>query len=94
MGSQVKPILIVLNGTSSAGKTTLATALRARCSTPLQVSGVDTFLALQPESMFAPPGSQTPTEGFTFCATLGPPMACRSLLFFVMPYSPVVRESA
>ena len=66
--AQVKPILIVLNGTSSAGKTTLATSLRERCSTPLQVSGVDTFLALQPESMFAPPGSETPTEGFTFCA--------------------------
>lgn len=61
-------MLIVLNGTSSAGKTTLATALQARCSTPLQVSGIDTFLALQPESMFAPPGSKTPTEGFTFCA--------------------------
>lgn len=58
----------MLNGTSSAGKTTLATSLQARCSTPLQVSGVDTFLALQPESMSAPPGSKTPTEGFTFCA--------------------------
>lgn len=66
--SQTKPVLIVLNGTSSAGKTTLARSLRERCSTPLQVSGVDTFLALQPESMFAPPGSETPTEGFTFCA--------------------------
>lgn len=65
---QVKPMLIVLNGTSSAGKTMLAAALQARWSTPLQVSGIDTFLALQPESMFAPPGSKTPTEGFTFCA--------------------------
>lgn len=68
VASQAKSVLIVLNGTSSAGKTTLATSLQARCSTPLQVSGVDTFLALQPESMFAPPGSVTPTEGFTFCA--------------------------
>ncbi len=57
-------MLNVLHGTSSAGKT----SLRERCSTPLQVFGVDTFLALQPDSLFAPPGSETRTEGFTFCA--------------------------
>jgi chloramphenicol 3-O phosphotransferase len=64
---QVKPLLIVLNGTSSAGKTTLATSLQKRFSTPVQVSGVDTFLALQPDSMFAPPGSGVATDGFTWC---------------------------
>lgn len=63
----MKPLLVVLNGTSSAGKTTLATALRGRCSTPVQVSGVDTFLALQPDSMFAPPGSDAASDGFTWC---------------------------
>lgn len=57
----------MLNGTSSAGKTTLATALQAQCSTPLQISGVDTFLALQPDAMFAPPGSDAPCDGFTWC---------------------------
>jgi chloramphenicol 3-O phosphotransferase len=64
----VKPLLIVLNGTSSAGKTTLAAAVAEQCPTPLQVSGVDTFLALQPDSMFAPPGSDVPSDGFTWCA--------------------------
>lgn len=63
----MKPLLIVLNGTSSAGKTTLATALQTQCATPLQISGVDTFLALQPDSMFAPPGSDVASDGFTWC---------------------------
>jgi chloramphenicol 3-O-phosphotransferase len=63
------PVTVVLNGTSSAGKSTLAEALRAAISTPLQISGIDTFLALQPESMFAPPDADATTEGFTWEAT-------------------------
>lgn len=64
----MRPLLIVLNGTSSAGKTTLATALQAQSTTPLQVSGIDSFLTFQPPSMFALPGSDTASDGFTWLA--------------------------
>ena len=43
---------VVLNGTSSAGKTSLAHALPAVWDGPLQVSGIDTFLACQDPRMF------------------------------------------
>lgn len=62
----MKPLLVVLNGTSSAGKTTLATALQALVPTRVQVSGVDSFLAFQPDSMFAAPDADEVSDGFTW----------------------------
>jgi chloramphenicol 3-O phosphotransferase len=59
-------VLIVLNGTSSSGKSTLADALRVHAPVPLQVSGVDTFLALQPSEMFAAPDDTAASDGFTW----------------------------
>ena len=56
---------VVLNGTSSAGKTTLARALQDAWPGPLQVSGLDTFLGSQGRQMFAVPGA-APSDGFTW----------------------------
>lgn len=39
-------VCIVLNGASSAGKTSVALALRDRWQGPLQISGIDTFLGI------------------------------------------------
>jgi chloramphenicol 3-O phosphotransferase len=59
------PITVVLNGTSSSGKTSIAEALRTLLPT-LQISGIDTFLALQPPSMFSLADQVEPSEGFTW----------------------------
>ncbi len=44
---------IVLNGTSCSGKSSIAAALQERWSRPLQVTGIDTFLASQSKQFFA-----------------------------------------
>jgi chloramphenicol 3-O phosphotransferase len=59
-------ITIVLNGTSSSGKTSIARALRPLLLAPLQISGIDTFLRLQQREMFPPPGEVS--DGFTWTA--------------------------
>ena len=44
---------IVLNGTSCSGKSSIAAALQALWPRPLQVTGIDTFLASQSKRFFA-----------------------------------------
>jgi len=44
---------IVLNGTSCSGKSSIAAALQERWPRPLQVTGIDTFLAAQSKRFFA-----------------------------------------
>jgi len=44
---------IVLNGTSCSGKSSIAAALQEQWPGPLQVAGIDTFLAAQSERFFA-----------------------------------------
>ena len=44
---------IVLNGTSCAGKSSIAAALQELWPRPLQVTGIDTFLASQSKRFFA-----------------------------------------
>jgi chloramphenicol 3-O phosphotransferase len=48
---------IVLNGTSCSGKSSIAAALQERWPRPLQVTGIDTFLAGQSRRFFAIGGS-------------------------------------
>ncbi len=63
---------IVLNGASSAGKTTLSYALQRQWADPLVLSGLDTFLTCWPEAHYSVPGEDgspaLPTEGFAFVA--------------------------
>jgi chloramphenicol 3-O phosphotransferase len=47
---------IVLNGTSCSGKSSIAAALQALWPGPLQVTGIDTFLASQSQPFFATGG--------------------------------------
>jgi chloramphenicol 3-O phosphotransferase len=72
---------IVLNGTSSAGKSSIALALQQRWPGPLQVSGLDTFLRCQSAAFFglgndvAPGFSWLPAaigDGFGYRIALGP----------------------
>ena len=44
---------IVLNGTSCSGKSSIAAALQQLWPRPLQVTGIDTFLAAQSRRFFA-----------------------------------------
>ena len=44
---------IVLNGTSCSGKSSIAAALQELWRRPLQVTGIDTFLASQSKRFFA-----------------------------------------
>lgn len=61
---------IVLNGTSSAGKSSIALALQHRWPGPLQVSGLDTFLGCQSAAFFGLGDNVAP--GFTWLpATIG-----------------------
>ncbi len=69
-------ITVVLNGTSSAGKTSLAEAIRAVSPLAWQISGIDTFLALQPDAMFALPGADAVSDGFTWSAAPVDGVAC------------------
>src|ERR1051326_6574985 len=46
-------ICIVLNGTSCSGKSSIAAALQELWPRPLQVTGIDTFLASQSKRVFA-----------------------------------------
>jgi len=48
---------IVLNGTSCSGKSSIAAALQQLWPRPLQVTGIDTFLAAQSRRFFAIGGS-------------------------------------
>ena len=54
---------IVLNGASSSGKTSIAVELQRRWSGPLQVSGIDTFLACQSAALF---GLDAVAPGFSW----------------------------
>lgn len=54
---------IVLNGASSAGKSTLGRALQERWPGPLLLTGIDSFLAGWPDSFFSGPG-EPPSSGF------------------------------
>jgi chloramphenicol 3-O phosphotransferase len=55
---------IVLNGASSAGKTSIGLALQQQWNGPLLITGVDSFLAGWPERYFAGPG-EPPSPGFS-----------------------------
>ena len=74
--SVVVTITVVLIGTSSAGKTSIAEAIRAVSPVPWQISGIDTFLALAPDTMFAVPGADAASEGFTWVAATVDGVAC------------------
>src|SRR5436190_13802370 len=49
-------VCIVLNGTSCSGKSSIAAALQEIWPRPLQVTGIDTFLASQSQRFFATDG--------------------------------------
>jgi chloramphenicol 3-O phosphotransferase len=55
---------IVLNGTSCSGKSSIAAVLQERWPRPLQVTGIDTFLAAQSRPFFASDGQQV--AGFSW----------------------------
>ncbi len=57
-------MIIFLNGTSSAGKTTLVRALQEISPTPLLTIGVDTFISMMPKKYL--PGGEKQKEGFFF----------------------------
>ena len=67
---------IVLNGPSSAGKSTLGAALQLAWDSPLLVTGVDTFLAGFPERLFSLPDDEgvpgPSTSGFHVLPGRGP----------------------
>ena len=58
---------IVLNGSSCSGKSSIAAALQERWPSPLQVTGVDTFLASQSKRFFAHDGRVV--DGFSWIPT-------------------------
>lgn len=58
---------IVLNGSSCSGKSSIAAALQAYWPRPLQVTGIDTFLASQSERFFASDGRVV--DGFSWIPT-------------------------
>ena len=58
---------IVLNGTSGAGKSSIAAVLQDLWPGPLQVSGIDTFLASQSKQFFALDGRYA--DGFSWIPT-------------------------
>jgi chloramphenicol 3-O phosphotransferase len=61
---------IVLNGSSCAGKSSIAAALQEYWPGPLQVTGIDTFLAAQSKRFFAHDGRVV--DGFSWIpATVG-----------------------
>jgi chloramphenicol 3-O phosphotransferase len=62
---------IVLNGASSAGKSSIGRALQERWDGPLLLTGIDSFLAGWPERYFAAPGEPAST-GFTIVPGEGP----------------------
>jgi hypothetical protein len=51
----VPGLTVVLNGPSSAGKSSIGRALQARWAGPLQLSGIDTFLGCQSAPFFGDP---------------------------------------
>jgi chloramphenicol 3-O phosphotransferase len=53
--------IIILNGTSSAGKTTLARALQKALLDPYLCLGIDTFLAMLPHRYYSREPSTDPT---------------------------------
>ena len=55
---------IVLNGTSCSGKSSIAPVLQELWPRPLQVTGIDTFLAAQSRPFFAADGR--PVSGFSW----------------------------
>ena len=55
---------IVLNGTSCSGKSSIAAVLQELWPRPLQVTGIDTFLAAQSRPFFAADGR--PVAGFSW----------------------------
>jgi len=50
-GDMVKPLVIFLNGTSSAGKTSIAQALQSLYHTPLLHTGIDTLFSMLPQAV-------------------------------------------
>lgn len=72
----VSASLIVLNGASSSGKTSLATALQDLWPRPLLLSGIDMFITGWPERFATFPGEDgspaPPSSGFRIVPGLGP----------------------
>jgi chloramphenicol 3-O-phosphotransferase len=58
---------IVLNGSSCSGKSSIAAVLQELWPRPLQVTGLDTFLAAQSERFFAIDGRVV--DGFSWIPT-------------------------
>jgi chloramphenicol 3-O phosphotransferase len=69
-------VIVLLNGTSSAGKTTLATALQRRLPDPLLAVGIDTVVFALPGRWLNPPGwhevFRYTGEGDSLSITAGP----------------------
>lgn len=59
-----KPRIIVLNGTSSAGKTTLSKVLQSMLPEPYLHVGIDTFIDIMPEHINEFKRTNVPTIGF------------------------------
>lgn len=64
-------LTVVLHGASSAGKTSIARALQSAWPGPLQVSGLDTFLACQSRAFFG--DDEQPSDGLTWNVLAGAP---------------------
>jgi chloramphenicol 3-O phosphotransferase len=68
--------MIVLNGASSSGKSTIARALQCLWPRPLVLTGIDTFIAGWPESHITFPGEEgsaaAPSAGIRIVPGLGP----------------------
>ena len=68
--------IVVLNGASSSGKTSIARALQDLWPRPLVLTGIDTFILAWPESFAALPGDDgspaAPSTGIRIVPGLGP----------------------
>jgi chloramphenicol 3-O phosphotransferase len=64
---------IVLNGTSCSGKSSIAAALQELWPQPLQVTGIDTFLAAQSQRFFAIDGRVVTGFSWVPVTAGGPP---------------------
>lgn len=49
--------IIILNGTSSSGKTTLARVLQKQLSTPFYFIDIDTFVSMEPPTKYMVEGN-------------------------------------
>ncbi len=68
--AQEKPLVILLNGTSSAGKTSIAKEIQAQFEKPILHVGIDHYFGMLPESYYL--DGERAAEGFNFVHRPGP----------------------